>query len=209
MQPDLAKIKHIIFDLGGVIIDLDEGATSRAFANLFNKSEEEIIAFSQEAFFKAYEIGEIDDPTFRAKIREEFEFTGSEDQIDAAWNAMLGKIDKDKIDLLERLSEQYELYVMSNTNDIHMRFFNRVFEHMSGGRRFYTFFKEVYYSQEIGERKPNPGAWQVILNDHQLTAAECLFIDDKLKNTEAAAQLGIQTYQNQRPRDWMALFQTN
>lgn len=206
MEADFSKIDNIIFDLGGVIIDLDESATIRAFAALFEKSEAEIAAFSKAEFFKDYETGKIDDPTFRAKIREEFEFTGPEEQIDAAWNAMLGKIDKDKIALIDRMSEHHQLFVMSNTNDIHIRFFNRLFEHMSGGRTFNSYFKEVYLSQEVGERKPNPGAWQVILNDHQLSADDCLFIDDKLENTEAAAKLGIQTFQNLSPRDWMAFF---
>jgi len=206
MQPDFSKIKNVIFDLGGVIIDLDESATKKAFATLFNKSESEISEFANASFFKDYETGKIDDPTFRAEIREAFEFTGEESQIDAAWNAMLGKIDKDKIDLFDKMETNYSLFVMSNTNDIHIRFFNKLFERVSGGRSFNSFFKEVYLSQEIGERKPNPGAWQVILNGHQLSAETCLFIDDKLENIEAAAQLGIQTFHNKSPRDWMELF---
>lgn len=206
MQLDFSKINHLIFDLGGVIIDLDESSTTKAFSTLFQRSEEEIKSFAKAEFFKDYEIGKIDDPTFRAKIREEFEYTGPEEQIDAAWNAMLGRIDKDKIELLDRLSSDYDLYVMSNTNDIHIRFFNRVFEYMSGGRTVNSFFKEVYLSQEIGERKPEPGAWQIILNDHQLSPENCLFIDDKLANVEAAARLGIQVFQNEAARDWMKLF---
>lgn len=206
MQADFSKIQNVIFDLGGVIIDLNESATIKAFADLFEKSEEEIRLFSKEPFFKEYEVGKIDDPTFRAKIREEFEYTGSDDKIDAAWNAMLGKIDKDKVELIHRMSEKYTLFVMSNTNDIHIRFFHKLFEHISGGRSFNTYFKEVYLSQEIGERKPNPGAWQVILNDHQLAAENCLFIDDKLENIEAVRKLGMQGYQNVKPRDWMAHF---
>lgn len=206
MQPDLDKIDHIIFDLGGVIIDLDESATQKAFADLFNVSLEEIQALSQQSFFIDYETGKIDDPTFRAEIREVFKYTGPDESIDAAWNAMLGKIDQDKIQKLEELSENYSLYVMSNTNAIHIRFFNRLFEHLSGGRAFDSYFTELYLSHEIGERKPNPAAWQVILNDHQLSPENCLFIDDKLKNVEAAAQLKIQTFQNESPRDWMGLF---
>ena len=206
MRPGLSTVKHVIFDLGGVIIDLDESATIRAFAELFQKSESEIGSFSQADFFKAYEIGEIDDPTFRAKIREEFEYTGAEERIDAAWNAMLGKIDHDKISLFDQMSKDYTLFVMSNTNDIHIRFFNRLFERVAEGRTFNSFFEQGYLSQELGERKPNIGAWQPILNDHQLSAENCLFIDDKLANVEAAANLALQTFHNKAPRDWMELF---
>ena len=206
MQPDFSKVQNVIFDLGGVIIDLNESATIKTFADLFSRSEEEIRSFSENSFFKEYEVGKIDDPTFRAKIREEFEYRGTDDKIDAAWNAMLGKIDKDKIELMDRMSEKYTLFVMSNTNDIHIRFFHKLFERITDGRSFNSYFKEVYLSQEIGERKPNPSAWQVILNDHQLSAENCLFIDDKLENIEAVRKLGMQGYQNVQPRSWMNLF---
>ena len=206
MHSDLNKIQNVIFDLGGVIIDLDTSATFRAFGDLFNADKNQIETFSKEPFFEDYEVGKIDDPTFRAHIRESFEFTGSDELIDSAWNAMLGKIDKDKIELIEKMSDDYRLFVMSNTNDIHIRFFNRLFEHVSGGRAYASFFTEVYLSQEIGERKPNPGAWQVILNDHQLAPETCLFIDDKQENIEASEKLGIQGFQNVQPRDWMSLF---
>ncbi len=206
MQQDFSKIQNVIFDLGGVIIDWNESVTIKAFAELFERSEKEIKSFSQEAFFKEYEVGKIDDPTFRANIRQRFEFKGADEAIDLAWCSGLGKIDKDKIELIDNMAQDYTLFVMSNTNDIHIRFFNRLFEHVSGGRSFNSFFTEVYLSQEVGERKPNPGAWQVILNDHQLSAETCLFIDDKLENIEAVEKLGIKGYQNIQPRDWMSLF---
>ena len=194
MQPDFSKIRNIIFDLGGVVMDLHEQATVKAFAELFNKSEDEIQAFSKESFFQEYETGKIDDPTFRAKIREEFEFTGDEEAMDAAWNAMLGPIAKSKIEVFDRLSKDHSIYVLSNTNDIHFRMIEKIFEHSSGGRSFYKIFNEVYLSQEIGHRKPELEIYQHVLNDAGITASESLFIDDKEENIIAAQKAGMQGY---------------
>lgn len=207
MKPDLTKISSVIFDLGGVIIDLDMDATYKAFAELSHLTFEEVKALAaKEDFFVKYEVGEIDDPTFRAHLREHLEFTGEDGHLDAAWNAMLGKIDTDKLAKIEQLADKYQLFVMSNTNEIHIRFFNRLVGRLSPQKPFHKYFNEVYLSQEVGERKPNPGAWQVILNDHQLSPESCLFIDDKLENIQAAEKLGIVGYQNVNPRDWLTLF---
>lgn len=194
MGSDFSKIRNIIFDLGGVIMDLNEKATLKAFATLFKKPESEIEIFSKESFFQAYEIGKIDDPTFRAKIREEFEFTGEEEAIDAAWNAMLGPIAKRKIEQLDELSKQHDIYLLSNTNDIHFRMIEKIFAHAAAGRSFYDVFDGIYLSQEIGHRKPELEIYQYILNDAGLEAKESLFIDDKADNIEAAIKAGMQGY---------------
>lgn len=207
MAIEISNISYIIFDLGGVIIDLDTEATYRAFAEVSGKPLPMVQSLAAEAdFFKTYERGEIDDPTFRAHLREELEFTGEEGLLDEAWNAMLGPIAKERFELLEKLAEQYDLYVMSNTNEIHVRRFLNIAKYTSPQKDFHDYFKQVYFSQEVGARKPEPQAWQVILNDHQLNASEGLFIDDNKMNIKAAAKLGLQVYHNQNVNDWMKLF---
>lgn len=207
MATEISNISYIIFDLGGVIIDLDTEATYKAFAEISGKPLEMVKALATEAeFFKNYERGEIDDPTFRAHLREELEFTGSEALLDEAWNAMLGPIAKERFDKLESLSNDYDLYVMSNTNEIHVRRFLNIAKYTSPNKGFHDYFKQVYLSQEVGARKPEPQAWQVILNDHQLEPAKGLFIDDNASNIEAAAKLGLQVYHNKNVNDWMKLF---
>jgi putative hydrolase of the HAD superfamily len=204
MKPDLSKIEAIIFDLGGVIINLDESATLKAFSDLSGKSLTEIKAIStKEKFFRRYEIGEIDDPTFRAHLRDSLEILAEDDILDGAWNAMLGQIPMQRLRKLEKLAKKYQLFVMSNTNDIHARFFLRLVDLISPNKSFHDYFTEVYFSQEVGERKPNPGAWQPILSDHQLDANRVLFIDDKLENIEAAMLLGMNGFHNISPNDWV------
>lgn len=204
MKPDLSKIDAIIFDLGGVIINLDESATLKAFSDLSGKPLNEIRELSKTSeFFKQYEIGAIDDPTFRAHLRETLNTFAEDDILDGAWNAMLGQIPMQRLRKLEKLAKKYQLFVMSNTNDIHARFFLRLVDLISPNKSFHDYFTEVYFSQEVGERKPNHGAWQPILNDHQLDASRVLFIDDKLENIEAAMRLGMNGFHNISPDDWV------
>ncbi|WP_420387418.1 HAD family hydrolase [Roseivirga sp.] len=207
MPREISNISYIIFDLGGVIIDLDPEATYKAFAEISSHPLSIVTELAASAeFFKKYERGEIDDPTFRAHIREELKYTGPEELIDEAWNAMLGPIAKERFEKLEALADDFDLFVMSNTNEIHVRRFLDIARYTSPQKRFHDYFKQVYLSQEVGARKPEPQAWQVILNDHQLTAGEGLFIDDNASNIEAASALGLQVYHNQQVNDWMKLF---
>lgn len=207
MGLDISKIDAIVFDLGGVIIDLYEERTYQAFAALAEIPLEEMKRLAaKEEFFQLYEIGEIDDPTFRAHLRGLMEFKGVEPLIDEAWNAMLGPIPKERLELLEVLRDKFKLFVMSNTNEIHVKRFLRIANHVSPGKGFYEYFDKVYLSNEVGERKPNPGAWQVILDEQPIKASRTLFIDDKLENIQAAQALGLQVYHNVSPNDWMKLF---
>lgn len=207
MPTEISNISYIIFDLGGVIIDLDVDATHRAFAEISGRPLDRVKALAAEAeFFKLYERGEIDDPTFRAHLREELEYTGTEALLDEAWNAMLGPIARERFDKLEELEKSFDLYVMSNTNEIHARRFLDIAKYTSPNKGFHDYFKQVYFSQEVGARKPEPEAWQVILNDHQLEPSQGLFIDDNPSNIEAAAKLGLQVYHNRNVNDWMGLF---
>jgi len=204
MTPDLSNIDSIIFDLGGVIINLDESATIRAFAELAGMPDNEVLELSKTAdFFKQYETGQIDDPTFRAHLRENLKVFSEDNVLDGAWNAMLGQIPVHRLQKLEELSKKYKLFVMSNTNDIHIRFFIKLVNLISPHKSFHDYFTEVYFSQEVGERKPNFGTWQPILNDHQLDASRTLFIDDKLENIQAAMSMGMNGFHNISPDDWV------
>ncbi len=207
MGLDISKIDAVVFDLGGVIIDLYEDRTYQAFAALAEMPLDEMKRLaSEEEFFHLYEKGEIDDPTFRAHLRELIEFKGVEELIDEAWNAMLGPIPKERLELLEQIRGSHKLFVMSNTNEIHVKRFLRIADHVSPHKSFYEYFDKIYLSNEVGERKPNPGAWQVILDEQPIEANRILFIDDKLENIKAAESLGLQVFHNASPNDWMKLF---
>jgi putative hydrolase of the HAD superfamily len=206
MTLDINKIDAIIFDLGGVIINLDTNATVAAFAKLSGKSFEEISnAYEKADFFKTYEVGAISDAEFRAAIRKSLDITASDQLIDEAWNAMLLEIPFSRISAFKKLKKDFKLFVMSNTNHIHIRKFNEIFEALNTGDHFTDYFDKVYYSQEIAARKPNSNAWTPILAEYNLEAQRALFIDDRLDNIEAAKKLGLLTFHNQELNDWLSL----
>lgn len=205
MQPDLLKIQAIIFDLGGVIIDLDESATHRAFSEISKLPLADIQQMVSRPYFKKYEVGAIDDPTFRAHLREDLQFEGPDALIDEAWNAMLGPITKERLEKLEALAKSFRLFVMSNTNSMHVRRFIKIAAHVSPEKPFDAYFEEVYFSHEVEARKPNPEAWQPIFNDNGLSPHQALFIDDKLENVEAASAMGMQVLHNPEINYWLSV----
>lgn len=190
MPIDTTKIDAIVFDLGGVILDLHLDRTYQAFAGLGEMSLDEVKQLAYQDFFKQYEVGEMDDPTFRAHLRDELEFKGPEDILDEAWNAMLGPIAKSKFKLLNKLATKFRLYLMSNTNAIHMKRILRIADHFSPEKGFYDYFDKVFLSNEVGHRKPNAAFYEHLMEDVSLVAEKTLFIDDLEENIEAARQLG-------------------
>ena len=206
-MPELANINALIFDLGGVIIDLDLEGTYRDFAYLSGKTLEEVkYLAAEQSFMKEYEAGKIDDPTFRAHIREMLGIYHSDEEIDAVWNVTIKSIKRERLALIEELGKTHQCFVMSNTNDIHLRQIMLIGDHVAPNGSFSALFKQMYFSQELGVMKPDTAAWQPILDDNELDPAATLFIDDKLENIEGAAKLGIQGYHNQHIDDWMGLF---
>jgi putative hydrolase of the HAD superfamily len=185
------KIKNIIFDLGGVLLNLDSNKTIEAFARLGWK-EADWKALSQGGYmlFKSLETG-LDEPDqFREKIREMLPGYPSDLEIDAAWNAMLIDFSPEVIDYLEKLKEEYSIYLLSNTNAIHLTRFREIFCN-AFGYELDSLFVKTYYSHEIGFRKPVPEAFHTVLQDASLDPGKTLFVDDMKINTEAASLLGM------------------
>ncbi len=204
---ELQKIKTIIFDLGGVIIDLDEAATTRAFADLSGIPIEVLLSsFQQEVFFQDFEKGLIDANAFRIHIKKAIKKELEDEAIDTAWNAMLGAIKPARIELLDKLKSAYQVMILSNTNAIHEAAFHKILKAVSGKDHLQFFVHKVYFSHEMGMRKPDAEIYQKVLKNHALNPAETLFLDDKLANLEGAQQCGIQTQQVLYPDQILEIF---
>jgi putative hydrolase of the HAD superfamily len=195
MKEILKGIKNIIFDLGEVIVDLDIAATEKAFASFVANPKESIYTLKgQTRIFDLLEVGKITPAEFRSELNNLSHQENSDEILDAAWNAMLIQIPSRKIQLVQNLRSTYQTFVLSNTNKIHIDY---VEQHLLPAHQLKTLdeiFDFVYYSHEIGERKPDAAAYQFILNKHELIPFETLFIDDKLENILAAKELGIKTW---------------
>jgi glucose-1-phosphatase len=186
-------IKAIIFDLGGVLLDIDYHLTTDAFKNLgvenFNRMYSQADA---NPLFQRLETGKIKPEEFCQEIMEYVPGVSCEDDVVEAWNSMLLHFRKESIEELKRLRNKYKVYLLSNTNYIHFQSFNKTYKETIGGN-FIDLFDKAYLSHEIGHRKPDSEAYQYVLNENNLKPAETLFIDDSIQNIEAADKLGIKT----------------
>ncbi|WP_423062466.1 HAD family hydrolase [Candidiatus Paracoxiella cheracis] len=189
----MAKVKNIIFDLGGVIINVDASYTMAAFSKLGIANPHEIFTLEKQTqLCDKLEVGEITPENF---IRELLKLTSNaasyEDILDA-WNAMLLDIPAHRIDLLKQLGKKYNIFLLSNTNPIHMQYINNLMS-KTYDFTFEDLLIKTYYSFEVGLRKADPRIFQHILDENHLSAAETLLIDDLESNILVAKDLGIQT----------------
>ena len=187
------KIKNLIFDLGGVIIDLDTSKTIRAFAQLSGKKDNEILTLASHSIFKQYEKGEITNDDFRKGLRELFFLDLEDHVIDKAWNAMIGELPSYRLEMLKQLRKNYNVFILSNTNHIHIEYVHRYLNNNYEVQDFSTYADMVHYSQLMGMRKPDIEIYQSVLNQNNLDAEFSLFLDDNEENLEGARRAGIQT----------------
>ncbi len=183
----------IIFDLGGVILDIDFSLTHKAFELEGVEGFEQL--YGQHAaspFFIDFEKGKRTTAEFFDHIREICGCPLSDETIRRCWNALLIGFDPQKVQWLLDIGKRYRVFLFSNTNIIHYHQFVADFNGLTG-RDFNGCFEKAYYSHEMGLRKPDAESYQSILDEQKLKPSETLFIDDTIKNIEAAKELGMQT----------------
>lgn len=201
----MKDLKNIIFDLGGVLLQLDMERTKVAFQALAGgKKEFENLSerLNNQRVFEDFEVNKIDEKTFVETFKQHATHTLSTNQIETAWNAMLLHFPLQSLKLLEELKAKgFRIFLLSNTNSIHLRAFreNLLAEH--GIHNFDAFFEKAYYSHLIELRKPHAEAFQFILDDANLLAKETLFIDDNAPNLVGARQVGMHTLWHQPNAD--------
>lgn len=203
----VSNYKNIIFDLGGVIINLSEENTLGQFAKLSERKEEiqKIKTLSSEEY-KAYEKGLLSDEDFRDAVRSQLYLNASDNEIDFAFNAMLLDIPVARINLLKSLRNKHQLFLLSNTNTIHLRRFNEIMQETTGDSSIDPYFVKAYYSHQVNLRKPDKEIFELVLNENNLNPAETLFLDDNLSNLEGAQLTGIHTFHVQDPAQLFELF---
>lgn len=185
--------RTILLDLGGVLIDVDYRATARAFQALGCSDFDRLYSKAQQdRLFDGFETGELTPVQFRDRIREVLRPDLSDNTIDACWNAMLGSIPPERIELVRRLKEHYQLLLLSNTNAIHIPAFEDIIARGNGIADFKALFHGAYYSCDIGLRKPHEEAFLHVLRAHDADPASTLFIDDSFQHVEGARRAGLQ-----------------
>lgn len=188
-----AGIQAVIFDLGGVIIDLSLDRTLTAFATLTGASKADIQnAHGSNPVFMAYEKGEVSDQEFRDSIRKLFSVQATDTEIDHCWNAMLVDLPVSTLSMLEKLKKHFRIFVLSNTNTIHINYVNEI---MLQGKVLDSWFHKAYYSHLLRMRKPELKIYQHVLEQNRLIPNQTIFLDDNPDNLKAANSLYIQTLQ--------------
>ncbi|MCD6598831.1 MAG: HAD family phosphatase [Bacteroidales bacterium] len=190
----MAEIRNIIFDLGGVLLDLDFDKTVKDFAEMGFTPE--MYQFDQEhsRYFLKFETGKITPADFKNGIRELLNQKDlSDDVLDEAWNAMILGFQPEKIELLKELAKTHRIFLLSNTNVQHEKIYSRMLKEVSG-LEMKDLFEKYYYSHEVGLAKPDPAIFQLVLNENDLKPEETLYIDDSQQHIDTVQKLGMQGF---------------
>lgn len=201
------SVKNLIFDLGGVILDLSVEHTLNAFSSLSKIDVEKVKRiFVTSAGFEDYEKGTLDDNGFRDFIRKAYAINVDDMAIDSCWNAMLRGIPEIKLDLLLRLQSEFRVFLLSNTNGIHLHHINEVMLPSMGGKALDNYFHKAYYSHRLCKRKPDADIFEQVIEENHLVPEQTLFLDDNALNIEGAQSVGLKTIHVTAPNQILDYF---
>ena len=187
-------IRNIIFDLGGVLLNLDFEKTFQAFEQLGVRDFKQYFQQSHSnPLFADLETGKIGPLSFYKAFRQSTGLKIEDEEIASAWNAMLLDFRDESMSYLDHLKGSYRIFLLSNTNQIHLDAFRDIHFRQYGNHGFDDHFEKAWYSHELGLRKPHTECYLSVLDRHQLNRNETLFVDDTLINIEGAQKAGIQT----------------
>ena len=187
-------IKNILFDLGGVLFHINYQDTIDAFEKIGgNNFKENYSQFNQDSIFDDYEIGHITTKKFVSTLQKVLP-NSTEKEIVAAWNAMLMGMPKEKFEYLKKLSEKYNLYLLSNTNELHIESVNKTLKEELGIEDIGSYFTKAYYSHKIHMRKPYHQTFEWVLKDSNIKAEETLFVEDTIQHIKGANNAGLKTH---------------
>ena len=184
--------KNIIFDLGNVLFDIDFSLTAAYFEQkgIYNFKDLFNLNYSIQ-LFDDFEFGRINEETFYNQFRNKFKIELSNQEIEIGWNALLGSFRKNSIDWIIEHKKMYNMYLLSNTNSIHLKKIKLIFRQTMYDIDLDEIFLKAYYSFEIKVKKPSINAFQIILDEQKLPINNTLFVDDNMANIKAAQGIGL------------------
>ena len=189
------NIKAVIFDLGGVLIDIDYQKTIDAFIAIGVENASDLYnQFDQSMLFEQYEKGEVSSDTFISQLEPLTKRNIKKNNIIKAWNAMIGTFPQEKISFIHQIQSEIPCYLLSNTNDIHLK---KVYANSNSD--FESLFQKCYYSHIIGKRKPDVETFQWLVDQIDFEASQILFIDDSPQHVKGAIRAGLEAiyYKNE------------
>lgn len=185
---------NIIFDLGGVLLKIDYNKTIDSFKSLGVENFDSVYTqVRQSQLFNQFEIGAISNEEFCSRLSKSGNRL-SQNQIKKCWNAMLLEFPRENFQALERLNADYNIYLLSNTNDLHLEAFKKLISTKFGWREFKGLFNQTYFSHEIGLRKPTKEIFEHVIRDSNLDITKTIFLDDSRKHVDGGTKAGIKSY---------------
>jgi putative hydrolase of the HAD superfamily len=204
---DLSGIRNIIFDYGGVIINIDFKLTINAFKKLgFLHIEEIIFQGKGSELLLQMEKGELSHEEFYNEVRRLSGLKITNKEIEKAWNALLLEMPDKRIKTLEKLKSNYRIFLLSNTNSIHYEQYAADLKNKYGYSDFNKLFEKAWFSFDLGMAKPNPDIFHFVLKDAGLNPSQTLYIDDLEKNVLAAEITGMKGHFLRPDEDISGLF---
>ena len=202
----MKDIELILFDLGGVLIDIDYQATEKAFIELGTTNfQETYTQFQQNQVFDLFETGQISAQHFINKLLDTTRKGTSPNEVVHAWNAMILNFPEKKVQLLLDLAKTQRITLLSNTNELHMVEVKKEWSKVSQVP-FASLFEHVFLSHEIKQRKPHPETFKWVCSQLNVEPEKVLFIDDSPQHIEGAKEAGLQTFYYQNDVAFYALF---
>ena len=191
----MSEIKNLLLDLGGVVLNVDYHKMVDVFKEYgVMDFDKHFTQAKQVEIIDKFEEGKCTIEEFRNGIRDLINVDLTDKQIDNAWFSMILDLPKERIELIGLLKLKYNVYLFSNTNELHIELLKKRYEEEFGFDIFQMLFTKAYFSNEIKMRKPHPESFQWLLNDAEIKAEETLFIEDSPQHIEGAKKVGLNTY---------------
>ena len=189
----LKNIEAIIFDLGGVIINIDFNLTLRALEQYTDKKLGTGEYLTKNPIFYEYETGKLSEKDFFENLKHIYQLQASNEQLVKAWNALLLDIPESRVELVSELSNQYQTFILSNTNPTHLFEVENILRQQTKANSLKEIVHRPYYSFEMHKAKPEIAIYEQVIEENNLIPQKTLFVDDSLANIEGARKLGLQT----------------
>jgi len=203
------SINAIIFDFGGVILNIDYKKVVEEFAKLgIDNFDSFYSQHEQQNLFDEFEMGFISPTIFRKRLNKIFNKQITDNELDYAWNSILIDLPESRIKLLEKVKNNYKIFLLSNTNKIHYdSYIKQLIE--IGYDDFNQIFEKAYFSFRMGLKKPDIKIFEQVFKEQNLEIDKTLFIDDSQQHIESAKNLGLQTYLLKKEENITMLFNEN
>lgn len=189
----ISGAEAIIFDYGGVFVDIEHKLTiEKVKAKSSRPGAEKLYGkHAQTDLFDRLEVGRLSGAKFLEELKDTSGFTGSLEELEEAWCAMLKDHPWQRLEYIRELSRSYRLFMLSNINEIHEKFLLKKIADDPKLSGFFEAFEKVYFSHHIKLRKPDPEVFKLVLEENGLAPQRTVFVDDTPGHVESARKLGL------------------